>query len=207
MNDTNKETEKKVTNKRKARYYYFAMILYVDEDIRHQKVFDYISANYSYAYILHDSDVDDNGEIKKSHIHLVYKSLSQSTEKSQLESFGGYISHVEGINNILSYYKYLTHTDFKSQIEEKHVYKLTDIQGDLQISPTMKSNYDSKSLIQFIETSAFTLTMLDLANYAMTISDDALQEVKIRNMFYYNLIKEHNYHIQVMDNDFREYKF
>ena len=54
----------------KRRYNYF-VLLYPDEDEVHQLAFDYIRSNYQCAYITHDMDTDDNGELKKRHVHVV----------------------------------------------------------------------------------------------------------------------------------------
>ncbi len=47
------------------------MLLYPLEDATHKKALDYIKLNYDYALIVHNQDLNDNGEIKKAHTHVV----------------------------------------------------------------------------------------------------------------------------------------
>lgn len=49
---------------------YFSFILY-EEDKEQMKALEYLKENYRYACILHNRDIEDNGEIKKAHYHVI----------------------------------------------------------------------------------------------------------------------------------------
>lgn len=52
---------------------YFCAILY-PEDTRCEELLEYIKKNYTeVTYILHDRDINENGEIKKAHYHVIFK--------------------------------------------------------------------------------------------------------------------------------------
>lgn len=52
---------------------YFTSILYED-DPNFKKYFENIMVNYKdVTWIEHDKDLDENGENKKKHIHILYK--------------------------------------------------------------------------------------------------------------------------------------
>lgn len=52
---------------------YFCAILYEDDE-NFEKYFKYINENYEeVTYIRHDKDINENGEIKKSHLHILFK--------------------------------------------------------------------------------------------------------------------------------------
>lgn len=50
----------------------FCVLLYPDCE-NHVDALNFIRSNFSYAAILHDKDVDDNGELKKPHFHVVIR--------------------------------------------------------------------------------------------------------------------------------------
>ena len=50
----------------------FCILLYPDCSA-HMDALNFIRQNYSYAAILHDKDLDDNGELKKPHFHVVIR--------------------------------------------------------------------------------------------------------------------------------------
>ena len=50
----------------------FCLLLYPDCKA-HINALNFVRQNYSYAAILHDKDLDDNGELKKPHFHVVIR--------------------------------------------------------------------------------------------------------------------------------------
>ena len=51
----------------------WCLVLYPNEDPTHKKALDYIIQHFSYAYIIHDKDILDDGSLKKEHCHVVIK--------------------------------------------------------------------------------------------------------------------------------------
>ena len=122
VNNTMKEDYKNLDSCRKTSW--FAMILYPECE-EHMKVLEYIKMSidvYEYGYILHDKDLDENGELKKPHIHLMYKFPKQATAKAQFESFCGLINHIEPIYDQSSYYQYMLHKRLADIVSGKHLY-------------------------------------------------------------------------------------
>lgn len=78
-----------------------------------------------YALILHDKDIiEETGELKKPHYHLVieYKNAHYFTAITKI--FEG--AHIEPCNNKVASYQYLIHQNNK----EKYQYSQTDIQSN-----------------------------------------------------------------------------
>lgn len=57
-------------SKMNNRYYTAELILYLD-NTNHLELLEYLIKKYDYAYILHDKDTNDDGSLKKEHIHLL----------------------------------------------------------------------------------------------------------------------------------------
>lgn len=66
-----------------------------------------------YWYIYHDSDLDDNGSIKKKHLHLVCYDSSPATIQKAIKNFEGCTlpNLVEAVRNGRAMLRYLIHKD------------------------------------------------------------------------------------------------
>lgn len=90
------------------------------------KIIKVAKSSYKYYwYIFHDSDTDDNGQIKKKHLHLVCYDSSPSTIKKAISNFEGCTlpNLVEACRNGRAMLRYLIHLDDKDkfQYESKQV--------------------------------------------------------------------------------------
>ena len=87
-----------------------------------------------YACILHDKDTDGDGNLKKSHIHILARFNSPKTFKNFSKFFDEKLANVAYVFDddlISSYWKYLTHISFNGEpIEGKYIYSYDDIQCD-----------------------------------------------------------------------------
>lgn len=88
---------------------YFTCMLYVNEDPKHDAMFIWLKNHYDCMYIIHDKDIDEQGNLKKSHMHLVYKTPQRSRSSSQIKFFGGWINHIEAVGDIFSLGLYFIH--------------------------------------------------------------------------------------------------
>lgn len=88
---------------------YKGIILYPNEDETHKKAFDNIQKMYRYKAIIHDRDVDENGERKKSHMHVVLKLDSTQPNKTIAENLGITTNYVQSIVSLKGALDYLTH--------------------------------------------------------------------------------------------------
>lgn len=76
-----------------------------------------------YALIVHDKDVMEDGQLKKTHKHLVLELVNPIAFTSMQKHFKG--AHIEPIKYKKSAYQYLIHNSLTSK--EKYQYPLTDI--------------------------------------------------------------------------------
>ena len=70
------------------------MVLYPDECEEHAFILNYFSEHssiFDYIYIVHEPEEEG----KKKHVHLLYKTLNQSTPLSQRKFFADFIDYIE----------------------------------------------------------------------------------------------------------------
>ena len=115
----------------------FSMILYPDSTTYDSETLlaDVIS-NYEFAWIKHDKDVDEDGVLKKEHIHILVSFNSPRKLSWILSRFKQ--THVESISSISAYLRYMTHSD--SEDSTKYIYP----DSDLHLSSKFKSIYEKE---------------------------------------------------------------
>ena len=123
----------------------YCLILY-PESADDVKVKDDIIKNYDYAYILHDLDTDENGELKKAHWHIVLRfkdtrSINVLSEELDIPSH-----RLEYCRNLKGAIRYLTHIDDP----DKYQYKVESVKSNFVLSNYFKSNVDEDVQAQAI---------------------------------------------------------
>lgn len=106
----------------------FCLLLY-PEDETHMKAIEYIKTHYKYALIKHDKDVEDTGEVKKEHFHVVvaFDNAKWNTALAEeLQITSNYIQKCANFENAL---EYLIHYNDQN----KHQYSIDEVQGTLKI--------------------------------------------------------------------------
>lgn len=108
-------------------------VLYTDsDDYDYSKVLCDIVNNYEFAYILHDKDLDDNGELKKSHCHVMVNFKTPRKESFIKNRFC--VKHIESVSSEKSYLEYMLHLGY----DDKYQYNVSE----LHMSRHYKEIYD-----------------------------------------------------------------
>lgn len=113
----------------------FSLVTYLDIFQVHDVILKHDKQIKAYAFIEHDRDCDDNGEIKPRHIHILLRLIQARTVADICNWFSGYFDDKGiGINtlgqemhDISSSYLYLTHSTPQSLEEGKYQYSTNDI--------------------------------------------------------------------------------
>lgn len=96
-------------NKNRGRV--IAGILYFDDET-HKFAYEQLQKNiYKCLYIVHDRDLNEDGEIKKSHIHFVLKFTNARYKKSVAEDLKIEEHLLQVVTSFNSYCTYLIHLD------------------------------------------------------------------------------------------------
>lgn len=142
----------------------------------------------SYAYILHDKDIDkSSGEIKKPHYHVVLIFHQATHIKPILKLFN--TSVYETVKNINGCIQYLVHKGY----DEKYQYSVEEVKSfNLNVEKIINSftvNNDIESgLIMLFDYVAYCDDIIELIEYAVK---NHLYSILKSN---YNIIKDYFYH-------------
>lgn len=138
------------------------IILYPDNQ-EHLLALDYIKHNFeNYIYILHDKDLDDDGNIVKPHIHCILKfqnqrNISTLSKKLNVEENLFYV--IKSFNGQL---RYLIHFDD----DDKHQYDVSEVKGTLfmlsKFKLAIKGSQDETSEVSMIYEFIFNSRIDDL---------------------------------------------
>lgn len=185
--------DKKVSNERSI---YWCLVLYPQEDITHKNALDYIQKHFSYAYIIHDRDVDERGEFKKSHCHVIIKFNNYRWKKSISEELKIEINYLQKCINLKSSLLYLIH--FEN--DDKTNYNLNEVHGDLKVKLEyyLKDKNINESekvlfLLDFIKNYEYNLSLND---FIVFCCHQNMYDVYRRSAYSFNkIIEEHNFQI------------
>ena len=119
---------------------------------------------------LHDMDVNEDGEIKKPHYHIMYVFDGKKTEK-QIQEINDMIGAVgiERVNSLKGYARYLCHLDEK---DGKVRYPVSDVQalGGIKYEEIIKEAADkykiSQEILSFCKQNGI-IAYCDIVDYAI----------------------------------------
>lgn len=162
--------------------------LFYEEDESHIKALEDIKRKYDCAYITHDKDVTENGEIKKEHIHCVFRVGNNPRWRSAVaEELGIKENYIEGCD-LNKQLKYLIHLDNP----DKYQYKIEDVKGNLKQRLKEIINRDSKTegekariIIEFIENFE---GYINIASFSMWCAENGYWDVYRRAPSIFNKI-------------------
>lgn len=168
-----------------------------------EAVLQYVNSNFDCAYILHDCDViEETGEIKKPHYHLVFRWASGSART--LASVGKEIGlpdeeihSLQYCGNLDGALLYLVHDTDESK--DKAQYSPDDVKGNLKarLLKIQKMNADGReedevlgSLIQWIEEQPSHISTASFMRYCC--ESGTMDFYRKFQMGFHRIIDEHN---------------
>lgn len=105
----------------------FNLILYED-DPTHRRAIEIIKQSYDYAIIAHDKDVDENGELKKLHYHVVIRFDNAKWNTVLAEELGITENYIQESRSLKRSLLYLIHF----YDEDKYQYDFKEVTGPLR---------------------------------------------------------------------------
>lgn len=179
----------------------WALVLYPRECEDHKTALDYIIKNYSkYAYIEHDSDLSDSGELKKPHTHIVIQFTNYRWRNAIAEELNITPNYLEKIRNLENSLKYLIH--FNNT--DKYQYDIEKVQGTLKsklisyINTTDKSESDKVlELLEYLESQK---GFVRLSTFIKYVCANNMYDIYRRSATtFVKLLEEHNFTYQLKD--------
>lgn len=129
----------------------FCAILYPNENKEHKRILEYISKNYDCAYINHNKDITEDGEVKKEHTHIIWRAGSNPRWKSAIVEELKIEEHLLDPCNKEKMLRYLIHYDQ----ENKHRYSVEEVKGSWkkELKKIIKKEESSteQNMLQIIE--------------------------------------------------------
>lgn len=171
----------------------FRFLLYPD-DLTHVKALDIISQSYDYAYILHDKDLDETGELKKPHWHVVVNVGNNGRWNTSLTSeLGIEPNYIMPCDNVEKALQYLIHyNDF-----DKYHYDVNEVKGTMKNKLEKSLNVDGKDegerimeIIEMLEESDKCLSITDFVK--MCAKKGYYTDMRRGGIFMLKLLEEHN---------------
>lgn len=163
------------------------LILYPEND-NHRLALDYIIHNFeNYIYILHDRDFNENGEIKKSHYHVILHFDNARTIKTLAKKINveeNLFYHIKSLNGQL---RYLIHYDD----DDKQRYEIIEVKGTLymvsRFKKAIKGSQDEVADVSQIYEFIYTNDNINLDDLIQFVLDNNLYSSFRRN---YSMFKD-----------------
>ena len=168
----------------------YAMILYPENE-KDITTLEYIKMNYKYAYIIHDRDTDENGEIKKKHIHVFYEFENERSITSIAKELNVEEYDIEKIRNKKGAIRYLIHKDSPNKFQ----YKIDEIQTNISnIETYMKDktteNEDMIKIISFLYGERRKVMIFEVLGFCL--DNDCYSTFRRSGNQIIKIIEEHN---------------
>lgn len=114
-----------------------------------------------YWFILHDKDIDKEGQLKKPHFHCYIRLSCTNAKRSIEKAFKGISSRIVSVSNQLACIKYLTH----KLNPTKHQYDDLEVQTNAPLEyQRMLTNVNKKTDISIMEM-AYQVALKEYPNY------------------------------------------
>lgn len=169
------------------------LLLLYKEDETHLKAIEKIEKSYDYAYIEHDKDFDEDGVIKKPHIHVVLRFTNQTWSSAIAKDLGiteNYLEEPRSFDNSLLYLVHYNDPD-------KYQYNIDEVKGTLKKRLRELMNKNDKTegekvfeLIEYIENYQGKISVKAFAKYCA--SNGYWSEFRRSGMIFCKMIEEHN---------------
>lgn len=127
--------------KYRSRNYMF--LLYPDCD-EHMKALEVIQRNYSFLSVTHDKDVTDDGEVKKTHIHVFVKFKNPKWNTAIADEIGLDARFLQQVRNEENAMLYLIHFNE----EKKHHYSIDEVLGTSDLKKKLRALLENKDLTE-----------------------------------------------------------
>lgn len=170
------------------------LVLY-PEDPTHVNALEYIARNYDYVGICHDRDLDDDGNLKKAHYHVILKFPQARYRTAVAKEIGIATNYMEKMGSFQKSARYLLHYGW----DDKYQYQETDLFGTLvpQVVKLTHQNKDEDSrmldLLSLLNDVPFHLTMTDAIHLAC--QNGLYSEFRRAGYIMKTVIDEHNVNV------------
>lgn len=177
----------------------FMIVLYPDDE-RYVYYDECIRKNFDFLGILHDRDIDSEGNSKKAHFHYVIRSARGALPLSSVVRLTSIpANYIEPLNNYKKGLIYLVHGD----CPDKFQYDVSNCFGtlinDLKKALVVDNKSESEKvcvLLDYINSCYTLVSVSDFAHYCA--SNDMWDIFRRAGSIFIKVIDEHNRHISMV---------
>lgn len=123
--------------------------------------------NFDYAFILHDCDLKDNGDVKKGHYHFQVYYCDKKSLSAWSKIFNCNVNDIEKIKDKKSAIRYLIHCDNN----EKFHYDYSEIVSNIDLSNYFREksdeNFDIKLITDYIKSHCEKILFCQLKDFVL----------------------------------------
>lgn len=136
-----------------------------------------------FATIVHDKDVNENGELKKEHIHWVGRKKNGSKIETVAKVAGLKVNEIEIVRNFKKMVRYLVHLDTPTKAQ----YSAEDIDCNFEIETFLDGRNEGQNVLNFVEKRLAGATYMQLLKDS--IADGTYSDLR-RNYGFIKLVVE-----------------
>lgn len=181
-----------MTKEKTSKSRVYCLLLYPDCEA-HMQALAVIQRSYDYALILHDRDKLENGEMKKSHYHVVVRFTQARWASAICKELGieeNYIEKARSFPNALMYLVHFNDSD-------KEQYGIDEVKGTLQSRLKQEVSKIDKTegekvleLIDYIDSIAEPIPYNELIRYCA--DNGYFSELRRSAVLWVKALEEHN---------------
>lgn len=171
----------------------FKLNLY-EEDSTHSNALSLIPDFCDYALIKHDSDIDDDGNLKKEHIHVFIRFDNPRYLLSVARDLGIASNYIRPCGDQRSFVRYLVHADSPNKFQYDRSLISTNISDDVdKWLSSDREKSEGEKVLEILDILDGISDYLDTRSFVRLICKAGLFDVYRRSQFtFLQALKEHN---------------
>lgn len=164
------------------------------EDVTHSKALSLIPDYCDYALIEHDSDIDDDGQIKKPHVHVFIRFPNPRYLNSVSKDLGIASNYIRPCGDSRSFVRYLVHLDSPNKFQydsNKIITNVPDFVKECLSFEREKS--ESEKVMEVLDLLDEIHSYIDTRSFVRLVARAGLFDVYRRSQYtFLQILKEHN---------------
>lgn len=168
------------------------MILYPDSNPKHISALDHIRKTFEYGAMYHNEDVDEDGNAKGPHWHIMIRFKQARWNTAIADEIGVELNLIRKLGSIEAYGIYMTHQNEP----DKHQYSLDQMEGPLAFivaKALAKDDTEDERIIQLLDLIESVETVLSYSAFLRLACAHGLYSYLRRNGYLFSkILEEHN---------------
>ena len=171
----------------------FCLLLYPNEDENHKEALEIIKRSYDYASINHDSDLDEEGNLKKVHTHVVIRFNNPVWNSALAKDLGIEINYIQKCRSLERSLLYLIHYNEP----DKFQYDVRKVQGSLKqkLKNYIKNSGkdESEKVLELLDYIDSCVGYLDEQDFVRYVAFNGLYDIYRRStVTFIRALQKHN---------------